>query len=350
MSDEEEEELMAEDGIVEVVEIDVNGNEKPGTQWPVRSSSPVSQPSAEHAEINEEELSEPLYPARLYLHFTDNEQITERMKKKWSSVYYSFFKDNIKVKYTKDKDNCKYHKFICLHPSCSSTIQQYLDKKDATSTGNLKYHVEEACKAWGPGISDVINSADNACTVSARRMIANGHIKTGNITHTFQKKDKARVMYSIRNDNFDEIWYIHPPRPVQIEVSANWSIMLNLSAGYARAPAMNATSSHPHATAAPTRSSSSATRPSAHQLRLATSLKPSAHLSRLSGTTIPSSSLTAIVAMVLLISHPATMSNPSETADPPPMTYHKAIQAAMLSQRRPSIVTTPRLMMPFFIG
>jgi hypothetical protein len=133
------------------------------------------------------------------------------MKKKWSSVYYSFFKDDVKVKYTKDKDNRKYHKFTCLHPSCGSTIRQYLDKKDATSTGSLKYHVEEACKAWGPGISDVVNSAKDACTVGDGRMIANGYIKTGNITHTFQRKDKAKVTYSIRNHNFNEIWYIHPP-------------------------------------------------------------------------------------------------------------------------------------------
>ena len=64
MSDDDEEELMAEDGIVEVVEIDVSGNEKPGTRRPVRSPSPVSQPSTEHAETDKEELGECLvYPA-----------------------------------------------------------------------------------------------------------------------------------------------------------------------------------------------------------------------------------------------------------------------------------------------
>jgi hypothetical protein len=31
LSDNEEEQLMVEDGIVEVVEVDVNGNKKPGT-------------------------------------------------------------------------------------------------------------------------------------------------------------------------------------------------------------------------------------------------------------------------------------------------------------------------------
>jgi hypothetical protein len=95
------------------------------------------------------------------------------------------------------------------------------------------------------------------------------------------------------------------------------------------APAMNATSSHPRATAAPTRSSSSAIRPSAHHSGLATSSKPLAHLSASSGTTTPSSSSTAAAATALSTSHPATTSNPSETADPPPPTYHKAIQAAM---------------------
>jgi hypothetical protein len=133
------------------------------------------------------------------------------MKKKWTSVYYSFFKDDVKVKYTKDKDNCKYHEFTCLHPSCGATIKRYLDEKDATSTRSLKYHVEEACKAWGPGISDVVSSAKDAKTIGDGRTIASGYIKTGRITHTFQRKDNTRITYSIRNHTFDEIRYIPAP-------------------------------------------------------------------------------------------------------------------------------------------
>jgi hypothetical protein len=61
LSDDEEEELMVEEGIDEVVEIDLDGNEKPGTRRPVRSPSPVSQPSTECPETDEEELGESLY-------------------------------------------------------------------------------------------------------------------------------------------------------------------------------------------------------------------------------------------------------------------------------------------------
>jgi hypothetical protein len=156
------------------------------------------------------------------------------MRKKWSSVYYSFFKDDVKVKYTKDKDERKYHEFTCLHPNCGATIKRYLDKKDATSTGSLKYHVEESCKAWGPGISDVVKSAKEAQSVGDGRAIAGSYIRTGNITHVFQRKDKATVTYSIRNHTFDEIRSGNP-RSLLSKASANPSLGPSSSAGYARA-------------------------------------------------------------------------------------------------------------------
>jgi hypothetical protein len=131
------------------------------------------------------------------LHAIDDISTTERMKKKWTSVYYSFFKDNIKVKYTNDNHKQKYHEFTCLHPSCGATVRQYLNTKDASSTGSLKYHVEEACKAWGPGISDVVQAAKEAQTAGDGRRVASSYIRTGSITHIFQRKDKAKVMYSI---------------------------------------------------------------------------------------------------------------------------------------------------------
>jgi hypothetical protein len=140
-----------------------------------------------------------------------NTPTTGRMRTKWTSVYYSFFKDNIKVKYMKDDKKRKYHEFTCIHPSCGATIKRYLDTKDASSTGSLKYHVEDACKAWGPGISDVVQAAKEAQTVGDGRRVASTYIKTGNITHIFQRKDKAKVTYSIRNHTFDKIWYAPTP-------------------------------------------------------------------------------------------------------------------------------------------
>jgi hypothetical protein len=61
MSEGEEEEALAEDGIDEVVEVDVHGNEKPGTRRVVRHpstepSSPVTKPSIKHTETDEEEF------------------------------------------------------------------------------------------------------------------------------------------------------------------------------------------------------------------------------------------------------------------------------------------------------
>jgi hypothetical protein len=62
ISEDEEEELMAAEGIVEVVEIDVEGNEKPGTRRPVRSPSVEVLSPVQPTETDDEELGKHLHP------------------------------------------------------------------------------------------------------------------------------------------------------------------------------------------------------------------------------------------------------------------------------------------------
>jgi hypothetical protein len=129
----------------------VHGNEKPeilraiGLLSPVLSS-PIGMPFTKHTKSDEEELG--MSPCLNYLHAIDIISTTERMSKKWTGIYYSFFKDNIKVKYMNDNEKQKYHEFTCLHPSCGAIVWHYLNMKEASSTGSLKYHVEDVCKAW----------------------------------------------------------------------------------------------------------------------------------------------------------------------------------------------------------
>jgi hypothetical protein len=123
------------------------------------------------------------------------------LKKRWRSVYYSFFEDDVKIKET--KDGRQYLEFTCIHPNCSATVNCFLDKGDATSTGGLQYHVEEACKAWGPGIKDAVTAAKEAKSVADGRSLALGYARTKRITHHFERK-KGKITYSIQNHTFQE--------------------------------------------------------------------------------------------------------------------------------------------------
>jgi hypothetical protein len=117
-----------------------------------------------------------------------------KQKKSWTSTYYGFFDDNVKIRYTDEK--WKYLVFTCIHPRCHQTIKHFTDTGDASSTGALKKHVEESCKCWGPGVKEVVAEAKQAKTVMDSRKVAEGYIKTGCITHHFERK-KGQVTYSI---------------------------------------------------------------------------------------------------------------------------------------------------------
>jgi hypothetical protein len=129
---------------------------------------------------------------------------TAKQKKSWTSAYYGFFDNNVKIRYT-DK-NQKYLVFTCIYPCCHQTIKRFTNTGDASSTGALKKHVEESCKCWGPGVKDVVAEAKQSKTVFDSRKIAEGYIKTGRITHHFERK-KSQVTYSIMNHTFTKQRY-----------------------------------------------------------------------------------------------------------------------------------------------
>ena len=61
----------------------------------------------------------------------------------WNSPIYAFFHPIPTIGY---KDGRRYHEFHCFASTCSKSVHQFLDKKDAGSTSNLHKHAK-IC--WG---------------------------------------------------------------------------------------------------------------------------------------------------------------------------------------------------------
>ncbi|KAJ7157518.1 hypothetical protein C8R43DRAFT_1125208 [Mycena crocata] len=68
-----------------------------------------------------------------------DEQELARLRARWRSPVYSFYKSTVTIGYDKGR---KYHFFYCTNPKCrngkNGGIRRYLDKKDLASTGNCK--------------------------------------------------------------------------------------------------------------------------------------------------------------------------------------------------------------------
>ncbi|KAF8547965.1 hypothetical protein OG21DRAFT_1489775 [Imleria badia] len=86
-------------------------------------------------------------PSVVEIENPESETVEDKLKhlqKDWTSPVYAFF------------DLEPAHEFKCSAQGCKVKIQQYLDTKDARSTGNMRKHVK-AC--WG---SEALNAADDA--------------------------------------------------------------------------------------------------------------------------------------------------------------------------------------------
>ena len=73
-------------------------------------------------------------------HVPPAHNLTVVAKLTWRSPVYSFFKDNIVIKYDKGQH---YHFFPCAAHICKAEfggVRRYQDKKDCQSTSNLKKH------------------------------------------------------------------------------------------------------------------------------------------------------------------------------------------------------------------
>ncbi|KIK77422.1 hypothetical protein PAXRUDRAFT_166906, partial [Paxillus rubicundulus Ve08.2h10] len=114
----------------------------------------------------------------------------ERLKKEWVSPFYAFFDPTpviIKV------NGCCAHEFKCSACNCKAKGCQYLDKKDAHSTGNMRKHVKSC---WG---DETLETADTAKDVNeVRAKIVGGVLRNRTIMAAFERKGKGKVVYSHR--------------------------------------------------------------------------------------------------------------------------------------------------------
>ena len=105
------------------------------------------------------------------------------------SCVYVFFHLEPKI----EKVNGRWlHVFRCRGKGCKATIRQFLDTKDACSTGNMRKHVR-ACSCWGEAALTAADSVANADEVHTK--IVGGILKNGSITEAFKRKGKGKRTY-----------------------------------------------------------------------------------------------------------------------------------------------------------
>ena len=83
------------------------------------------------------------------------------------SPIYQFFKTDVTIKY--DNQNRLYHWFHCAAQICKSGrgVWRYQDKKDKSSTGNLRHHAK---RCWG------LEAVQNISMIGAKDITLNGSI------------------------------------------------------------------------------------------------------------------------------------------------------------------------------
>lgn len=112
---------------------------------------------------------------------------TERLRKRWVSPIYGFYKQNIEIVY---KDNRRAHEFVCAKPSCDVSMLRYLDTRDR-STGNMRKH---ALSCWGEDAVD--RAMETGSPDQTRETVVKNILETGSISTFFARKKKGAVSYS----------------------------------------------------------------------------------------------------------------------------------------------------------
>jgi|SRR5882762_3392227 len=111
---------------------------------------------------------------------------TERLRNKWTSPIYAFFKHTPDIEYVNGRW-C--HIFHCAATSCKQQIRCFLDKKDAGSTSNLRKPAESC---WGAAsvkaVTDLQDINDACKSVKCLR-------ETGTIEASFKKKGGGKIKY-----------------------------------------------------------------------------------------------------------------------------------------------------------
>ena len=95
------------------------------------------------------------------------------------------------------------HEFACGAQGCKARIRQYLDMKDARSTGNMWKHAK-IC--WGAKALDAADNAKDASEVCMK--IVRSILQTGLIATAFKRKGKGKITYSHRQYTHAETRYV----------------------------------------------------------------------------------------------------------------------------------------------
>ena len=119
--------------------------------------------------------------------------------KEWNSPVYAFFDPTPKIVIIQ---GCHTHEFKCQGRGCKATVQCFLDKGDAHSTGNMCKHVRSC---WGADVLDAAGEAKNANEVQSK--IVGSILRDGSITAAFEQKGKGKVTYSHRQHTHAETRY-----------------------------------------------------------------------------------------------------------------------------------------------
>ena len=109
------------------------------------------------------------------------------MKKEWNSPVYAFFASNPIIEYVGGRRS---HLFKCRAKRCNKHVRRFLDKGDATSTGNMRKHVKSC---WGEDVFHEVLTAKNA---EAARDAVKSYLANGSITTAFERKGNSQVQYS----------------------------------------------------------------------------------------------------------------------------------------------------------
>ncbi|KAG2053515.1 hypothetical protein BDR06DRAFT_982799 [Suillus hirtellus] len=107
--------------------------------------------------------------------------------KEWNSSIYAFFDLTLAIEII---HGCHAHAFKCMAKVCKVQICQFLNKKDARSTGNMQKHVKSC---WGDEVLQAYDDANNAEEVQTKIITSILHSRS--ITASFECKGKGKVTY-----------------------------------------------------------------------------------------------------------------------------------------------------------
>jgi hypothetical protein len=121
---------------------------------------------------------------------TEFNHLIARLSRDWKAPIYAFFHPIPDIGYVKGR---RCHSFRCMNKRCTASVRRFLDKKDASSTSNMRKHVKSC---WGINAVSVTDQASDV--TGAREVIKQAGLTDGSITAAFSVKGKDKLTYSTR--------------------------------------------------------------------------------------------------------------------------------------------------------